>query len=715
MKRFKDLFINVLILVIAIIPFYNMVINGIYKWHIQQPEFIQGGLELVIFSILIFVGYLINKKRIILPLILFSSIYLSMNGVIIPVLLDISYFLMIIYVGYSFGKSKNDKKNAEKILYYFFNGFVIWSSGAIILSLLRLGTINDLRIYCIALLLSSLIYNRYNNKNLNIEKIIGNINNFKIDSIVKVLFYIVISAIVLCLFAKTNTCIDYDSLWYGLRSEYVLVGEHSFYDNLGYVTSVYFYPKLSELFFLPLSGLGDYSFVICANILVYILSLICLNLFIDMHIKLDKKKYLNVLLLTMIAAIPALANISATAKGDILGFFLLIYSFYLINRYNNNKDNRDFIFSLLLILISTAVKLTYILWGGILLIYNIAVFLKSDGRLSKKISFLWQDIFKNKIIIILSVFTFFGIHLRTFILTNYFIYPVGINIWNKLFNLDHGFFLVKTSASMMTTEVINLNYIFDRISNFMFNPGDLSHVIMLWTSNILIISFILFIFNKKKKANITDILFICINIAVMIYYMITMPNPDGNYFIFPIIIISLMLLKTLKITLKKFSYNIYFSTITLIIISLFIIMFVSHPSWSWGTKKFSRELIVDNFETKTVNRELFKNNGTLKIYDEVKKFNITEKVISSAVYDSLYFRLPCNLESFYNLKHDLLSNAKYYIYENFVNVNNKNNIKAFVVANSDQSVFPSLVKRYIEEFGYDYILVDESAVLYVLK
>lgn len=59
---------------------------------------------------------------------------------------------------------------------------------------------------------------------------------------------------------RMNICLDYDSLHYGLRSEYVLNNGNGIYENLGSVNVVYTYPKGLEILLLPLSGLPSYGF-----------------------------------------------------------------------------------------------------------------------------------------------------------------------------------------------------------------------------------------------------------------------------------------------------------------------------------------------------------------------------------------------------------------------------------------------------------------------
>ena len=70
----------------------------------------------------------------------------------------------------------------------------------------------------------------------------------------------IILAMVLLQAGRMNICADYDSLHYGLRSEYVLDNGGGIYENLGMVNVVYTYSKGLETLLLPISGLPSYGF-----------------------------------------------------------------------------------------------------------------------------------------------------------------------------------------------------------------------------------------------------------------------------------------------------------------------------------------------------------------------------------------------------------------------------------------------------------------------
>ena len=164
-------------------------------------------------------------------------------------------------------------------------------------------------------------------------------------------------------------------MWYGLRPEHVLIGEHSFYDYLGYSAYVYYYPKLMELLFLPISNLGDYSFIITGNIFVYILLIVSLyrllnNMFKNIDKNINYKFNLITWIILVIVTIPAITGITDSSKPDILGVFLTVCAFMFFTEFLSNKKKTELaILALVSLLLATGTKLTYLLWGGLLFFF----------------------------------------------------------------------------------------------------------------------------------------------------------------------------------------------------------------------------------------------------------------------------------------------------------------------------------------------------------
>lgn len=719
-KKVYNLGIVLLASLLVIFPFYNILIK-VYNWHIKQIQFWQGGLEVLIFIIVTYVLSIKYKNKNLSIVLFFGSVYLSLNGVIIPFILAYIFFEIIFYIGNTFIFDAKLYKGGVNT--GFISGISIWGSFAIICSLLGHGKINDLRIMTLVLLLLSILLNKRNSNRTLYSYFSSFIKNSYDDKSVLFLRYFLIF-FVLCLVAKTNSAQDYDSLWYGLRPEYVLVKD-SFYDYLGYSSFVYYYPKLVELLFLPLSGLNDYSFIITGNIFVLILFIIEFYNTVRIQYKLTEK--FNLLFTILVFSIPAIANISVTAKPDIMGAFFTfcVFSNFILFLKTNCLNN--LIFSILSLALLTGTKETYLLWGGILFIcicIILVFYCRKRKLLSHKILKI-RNINKNCIIILgLGIFFVLGVHYRTLKLTGYPLYPILIDFFNKLgFKSVYPAKEVSSNMFKNFSDILNLNYIFERLYQFIFNPGKLGKVIMLWTSNLLVLLSIisLTIFKRElKKDNIVNN-FMNISLVTffifLIIFILLIPDPDGNYYILPIIVITFILFG------KIVDSNWFFTSKSIItlVFTMFIflhipIMFVSHPSWAVGTKGFDFQIIKSNFETSEKNKNANKYNGYFQIAEYLSNNYKEKRIISSHSGYTRIGRLDTGLETFYEISSGHFSNPNTVnSYENFVKYIKHAKIEGFLLLKEDESLFKTYVEEYISQNKVIKEIVDEKAIFYAIS
>lgn len=675
-----------------------------------MPEFLQGGLELILFGIAIMIGWRVAGRRLFVPVVVLGAVYLSVNGVILPAGMAIVYFAMILYIGYAFSAGGGSEEIYLAASRYFITGISVWGAAAIICSLIGHGTMNDLRIATVVLFVAAVIAAKYLGtkdlipKGLSKQPSIKTEGRFEATALV----FMVLCFLALC--AKTNTVLDYDSMWYGLRPEYVLVGEKSFYEDLGYMGFVYYYPKFGELLMLPLSGLTDYSFIMCGYVTVYGISVVVICEYIKRNV-FGTDRRLCIAFAAAIACIPAVANISVTAKPDILGFAIVFMAYLFAHEYKATDRIEYLIVSLCALFLCTTTRLTYLLWGGILFVWTVSyafysIFVKKSTDSAK------PD-WKNSLITAIScVITGVGVHYRTFKLTGYIIYPVGVGLWNRLFGTAHRYFLTEFKA---LSSPLSLQNAVLRWFQFVFDPRDLDHVIMLWTSNLLLLVIIIFLLFGKKSMDRWEAALWVMNFALSLYYIVSMETPDGNYFIYPIVVCSVMLAR--KIQTEDFLSKTVLGVLLLEILTTAPIMFATHPSWAVGTKGFTKTLFADNFDTVEKNETLYEQSGVKEIADAVRGFSVYDKVIASSSSAEIMFRCPCNLETNYELTYEdnYFSEIGFEDYDDFVEVIKYLNVKALICGNGGGDTFRANAERYIAEYGYEYSLEDENAVMYVLR
>ena len=705
----KSVFLFIIVSIFAFVPCYNMLIKGVFNWHIHQKEFYEGAIELVVYGILMTFVYIVLRKNVLFPLIFFSIIYLCVSGVIIPVCIDLIYFEAIIFVGHSFFKfiAKNQKSDYIKD---FLAGVSVWGTVAIIMSLIKHGTITELRIMTFVLLAISFLLNgKKIYKPVSIEiavKIKNNVNGlFSFGSTA------VLALIFLALFAKTQSAHDYDSLWYGLRPEQVLFGSTSFYNNLWYISFVNYYPKLMELFFAPISNLGDYSFIQSANIYFLIMLAYLIKCFIDEFCK-NIDYALSVLIICVIVTIPALANIAATPKPDISGCFLVFLAFYYLSKSLKDNDFSNVVFGAVSLLFCTGTKLTYLLWGGLLFSWFIlSYYLKKEkNSLKKEI-----PIVKKYVpFLILSLFFIGGIHLRTLKLTGYPLYPVFLSLFEKIGFHANQFFLTSSSKGSGISKNLNFSFSYaaEVILKIVFDPRELPHVIMLWTSNVPIITLLMFFFIRKKdRLTFSDFTLSFSYGIFCIFYLSTLSVPDGNYFILPLIVSSLILLKYLEFIHYR---KLMIITCCIILFTQLPIMFVSHPSWKWGTHAFSNKIFENNFDSEKRNQQILEYHGLGKININLSSLKPWQRVICDGD-ENIIFRLHFPVEPLNLLNYQYEANGILDSFENFFHYLEVSQPYALIVTDSAPDFYREYVKKLDNMNLFSVTINDEKAVCYIFN
>lgn len=644
-KKKLIIFYSVLILSISLIfNFFSVknILFGLYKWHSTQPETTQGGLELILVFILIYLLLLLNIGKLKHFIIIFVVLYLQLHHVILPAAASLLYLEILVSTGFFVRNKLSRKISKIKLGAYleaFIIGFFTWAVLAIFLSLLGHGGFTELRVLTLILGLVSLY-----KKNSNLLSVYIYNKALISDKWTKLTF--TFSAImILTQFAKTNRAIDYDSVWYGLRPEQVLIGQHSFFDNLNLVMAVHYYPKLFELFTIPLGNLNDYSFIPSVNIMLYTMLLIVIYLF-SKYLSNNKFATLAVILL---ASTPALANMASTAKPDIFSaLFICVSAFYFWSWVVNRKLS-CFTLALSCAFISMGGKVTSLMYIPLLLFGIFLVFLLIG--IKKKEWELFKEFDEKKLstyYLTTSVFIFCLICYRTIKLTGYPFFPVMRDLW-EILGFKGKYPFLEAADGFILNGNDNLYLLW---KNIILNPRDLSHYVMVWPSNAYIYIWLLSLaiivcFFKNRRLNLTPLLAFFPLLASSIYYISTLPQGgDGNYYL-PVIILTvvcfMMLINQLSNNLKK---TIFISLILFIPIQTSIMM-VSHFSWSWGTAVFSLNITKSNFDTDEYKRGIFQKAGINAVADYLSENATANNCIGISRVDGeeqMLNQLPCRQE-----------------------------------------------------------------------
>lgn len=640
------------------------ILISVYSWHLSRPETTEGGIEIIIYGFLFFLcAVCVKNKTVFSSLIIFLCLlYLWAHFVLFPVVAVFFYFEIILSFGFWLRRLSglSPTYSTRHYLDSFILGLSAWTCLAVLLSWFKLGTITDLRILTGIIAVISI------SSGVNKPLSVWIVQKLGASGKLAKIGFLSLLLVLLIQFAKTTRAFEHDSLWYGLRPEKVLVGPHSFFDHLGLVSSVFYYPKLYELFLLPISGFESYSFILCAG--VFVLLLFCILVY-SIGLFLGLNRLWAILLVLLIATLPVVANISSTAKSDILTNFLMLLAVFRFSQYFSGKQLFHCLTGFSCCLLSLGGKLYSLVYIPVFLFAVLIVFFLQSVIAGEKPTFIFNS--PKKVLIyygglVFAAIATIGIILRTYTLTGAPFYPLFVKLWENLgFTLQYPLALGERGGGgwKSASDLLTVWY------HYFFAPQTLPHIIMLWTGNVslflLFMSVLLAIFKKNqlpfrfKKSNLTcfaalSFLIVVTGILLISFKVFKSPGGDGNYFILPLILFVIYLFSWSITRLERagtayLKGSIFFSILFFIIIQS-VIMFVSHPSWSWGTgiPHYSPyNAYYEDNNKNTEYRKQLQEHGLLRIEDYISKKE-TKRAIGVGK-NLLTFRMPWSYESLFNL------------------------------------------------------------------
>jgi hypothetical protein len=590
-----------LALAFQVIPAITVFVEGIYAKKLQHSVFVESATELVVLLALQLL-FLHFKRVFVLTWLLTTFLYLRLHHVLIPALCALIYLEIVVMIGHAFlrlvGLPKREREPGA--LEAFVAGTIAWVSAALFVSFIGVGSIEELRILTIILAAASLPAWR-----LRQTLSFGWINGLFCGNYQRRASLSFLALLILAQHAKTNNSPGADSLWYGLRPERVLFGENSFYDNLGLVHPVHYYPKLLEVFLAPLSDLGDYSFILCGNVMLFSLLLFVVYRF-ALSVSLSSK--LALITTCVLGSIPGAANMASSAKPDVASWLFMSLAAYFLWMSLRTPPNSSWLLGLAAISISLSVKLTALFYTPLLAIgYLCATGVLIAARRASTAKELVADLLPATrqyiIVLSLSIFALCGFWARTYSATGYpVMHEVSRPLWSFLgFELKYPYYLQKTGKGDSLIEM-GIGRLLEKWSFLLFGQGGdknvdgNDHWFMLWPGNIVAFLLVLIFLAwslriiPRRISRAPLVLMAAPTALGALYFSSIYKNGgDGNYFVFPVIIAALACLQYLAQASSK--SRLWLGLPMVIFIPLqFTLMLVSHESWQVGTGRFNFDL-----------------------------------------------------------------------------------------------------------------------------
>ncbi len=686
--------ISLIAIVFAFFPVYSAMVKGVFRWHISQPALWKDALELVIYLFVILISAVFKKNQKGMITLIVGAVYLLSVGTLSQCIVSYVYIEIILCIGRSFLSVFTKCKKLYSVGIHFLTGTIVWGTLAIILSLLKHGTINELRVLTVILLIVSLTVSKSNPslEDILIVRYVKWLNRMGWSEFALHLLFFT-AMLISC--ARVNTHIESDSAWYALPVDKCLFGDNSFYDYLGYSSFVYYYPKFKELLMAPISGLGLAGYLTTSNLWIMIICMMEVYDFLTERIKRNRTQVLGVVCL--IFSTPCIMGISDTAKSDAISYLYMVMLIFYFARFVQEKDWTLLWISMASGIMSYTVKYTSFLFST--LIFFIMVIVLCYELLVKKIQ--WEKMDKLWIfMIICSCFILAGILYRTYVLTGYPTYSAGKTTWDKIgFSAKPYFDMNVGTKSPYVWE-------WKRLFTTFWDVEGAEKIRAHWTGNYTILLAIcsLVVYRQKKKDNNLFLFIVTVALTVVsIYYLVRMSAPDGNYFSVTILVVSTYLFIRMTTSSQWEHFNqLFCGVISIFVILNIVFVFVTHPSWGTGTR-FSNDKIlpyVSEEEKFSARDEYMKSIGVYEIYENLKETDGKRNILSDGATNMSI--LNARVERAEYFFRDNVSGANVDSYEDFLNYIDYVNLGGFIVAKdgSGNQEFYNYVDKYLVNLGY---------------
>lgn len=517
----------------------DMIDGGPFGWHVRQPAFWQGGIELIVLAALVGTSlYMFSGWRRILITLVLCELYARRQGVDLAILITLFYYEGIAALGTlilnRWGRLL--LSNAQKCLFGIVVGTLTWCCIEWILSALGPGSVHDLQVAALVVLGSSLLLVRR-------LPVLGFVfSNIGKRNPSDALLGTFVCTIVLMLFAKASVSIDYDSLWYGVRGDRVLVAAGSAFKGLGMVGPVHYAPQAYELLLVPLTRLRSVTAILGFSIWCWVSLGVCLYALAE---RWGWSRRAGLLAVALSLATPAVMNIAMTAKGDVMAAVWVFFAIYAIVSYQSTRRHWWLWAAVAAAAVATVFRMSTLIYAGLTGLFAFGLLLANASKQNtasetpvEVSTGTWCWLVCGATILLALV------TLRTFLLAGAPFTEVStlVNLAQRL-----GFVLkFPVGGPAPVYPAFNTDFV-TVIFDFLFAPASLPHVIIGWTGSAFAYFLLIGAVLRTKRPGIrigTSLLLLVVLGLMFPLLQLAIRFPirggDGNYFIVPIIAMILL-------------------------------------------------------------------------------------------------------------------------------------------------------------------------------
>lgn len=644
-----------LALVFAALPLHSLFVTGPLRWQIHPPRFKQGGIEAVLFGAAVAAACLFAPSRSLRALLacVLGMLYLRLHYVDLPLLTGLAYVEAILAIGrLVVGGWRKAKEGDEDFMLHLLCGVGVYAVLIAFLSTAHLAYPVILFGLVLGLGLVSLAATR------RAPYVYVAFKQGVSGSRVERLVFAALVTTVLVMAAKTHLIDDYDSWWYGLRSQYVLAQGGTLFADLGMSHFVFYYPKLYEALILPLCQFPDQSYPAAFNLICYALLLWIVRALVLRYVS---DRSLAALVTLIVGWMPVGVFSALLVKPDLFAAMVMLIAASYLMRFVVKGGLGDGAIGAGALAVSLATKLTAIPFGGLLAIMSLpGLFLWLRRALGRSSSTTTEHFaYQHGLTFALGLTVFLIFTLRTYVLTGlpYVAPDFLVKTFKTLGFQEHfpygGFSAIEIGGDWHFN-LRSLGILYDAF----FNPASLPHIVYSWTGNVFVLTGLLaaatFFAWRRERGFSRPFLLLGLPLLIFALFFVAFLGKQrggaGYYYAFPLIFFTTVSAATLRFVPVGPRFWVVAALLLATAADGFA-WFGATPQWRGGTAGFSINLTHSTFTTGEQTEFALESNGLAKIGISLQQAAAAGHCTALADGDeSVLFNLPCGVESAHTLQ-----------------------------------------------------------------
>lgn len=471
---------------------WKLVGTGVLSWHAAQPDFYSMALETAAVWLILFLLFFCAKNSLTawLGAAFLCAVFCWLHVIFLPMAFAGAYTVYLILAGRWFNRTV--LRQNLGLCWDYLIGSALTITVFCLLSLAQLGSIHNLRLWVAASGLCLLMWAGVLLRDFLTAPAAPPMRGWLSGAGApqpsdapscsrshprSSAMLAAILALLLLQAGRMNLAVDFDSIWYGVRSHVMLNSGNGIYENLGTLGVVYTYPKGWEVLGLPLAGLPSYSFSISMNLWMGALTLFAAY----ETARLCLKPRLALWLPFLMVSVPGIMNMADTAKPDMVTLFCQLLMIQGVLRFTEERRTGWLAAALAAGGVSLIMKPTAVVFStavaGISVLWLLARRKPFDKPGHPKEMRVW-------LILLPSATALIGIWGRTMKLVGVPVTSVFYGLFQKLgFEIKYPFYAAGLSpAGKHMPQGERLLFLAKRIYRILLNPQghDMAHVLIAW-------------------------------------------------------------------------------------------------------------------------------------------------------------------------------------------------------------------------------------------